>query len=206
MAVNSDIIRTLREKTGAGVMDCKKALDASSGDIDKAVEYLRMKGLSQAARKAGRATAEGLIEAYIHPGGKIGVLIEVNCETDFVARTDEFKTLVRDLSLQVAASNPLYLSKENVPKDIIDKELSIFRENAKREGKPDKVVEKIAQGRLEKFYAETCLLDQSFIKDPDVSISQHISSVIARVGENIQVRRFLRYQLGEGSKKDSAGA
>lgn len=203
MDVNAGMVKTLREKTGAGVMDCRKALQESGGDMEKAIEVLRMKGLAQAARKADRIATEGLVEAYIHPGGKIGVLIEVNCETDFVARTQEFKTLVRDLSMQVAAASPLYLTKEDVPEDVVNKEMEIYKAQAKGEGKPEKVLEKIAKGKLEKYYSEVCLMEQSFIKDPDISVSQLVTNIVARVGEHIRVRRFMRYQLGEGSKKDS---
>lgn len=206
MAIDAEMIKNLRERTGAGVMDCKKALEESAGNVDKAVEYLRLKGLAQAARKAGRIATEGLVEAYIHPGGKIGVLIEVNCETDFVARTDEFKTLVRDLSMQVAASSPLYISKDDVPPAVVEKETDIYRTQAQREGKPDKVIDKIARGKLEKFYSEVCLMDQSFIKNPDITVSQLIASLVARIGENIRIRRFTRYQLGEGMKKDSGSS
>jgi len=203
MDITAGMVKTLREKTGAGVMDCKKALEESGGDVEKAVEFLRRKGLAQAAQKAGRVAAEGLVEAYIHPGGKIGVLIEVNCETDFVARTQEFKTLVRDLSMQVAAAHPLYMTKDDVPADIVEKEIEIYKAQAKAEGKPEKILDKIARGKLEKFYSEFCLMEQSFIRDPDITVSQLISSVVARVGENIRIRRFTRYQLGEGIKKDS---
>ncbi len=203
MDITAGMVKTLREKTGAGVMDCKKALEESGGDVEKAVEFLRRKGLAQAAQKAGRVAAEGLVEAYIHPGGKIGVLIEVNCETDFVARTQEFKTLVRDLSMQVAAAHPLYMTKDDVPADIVEKEIEIYKAQAKAEGQPAKILDKIARGKRVKFYSEFCLMEQSFIRDPDITVSQLISSVVARVGENIRIRRFTRYQLGEGIKKDS---
>jgi len=204
MAIDVPSIKTLRERTAAGVMDCKKALEKNNGDIEKAVEYLRIKGLAQAARKAGRITSEGLVEAYIHPGGKIGVLIEVNCETDFVARTDDFKVLVRDLSMQVAASSPLYISKDDVPPSVIEKLIEEYKSQARQEGKQEKVLDRIAQGRMEKYYSEVCLLEQGFIRDPDIQVSQRIASTVSRLGENIRVKRFMRYQLGEEASKDPA--
>jgi len=204
MAIDVSSIKILRERTAAGVMDCKKALEKSSGDIEKAVEYLRIKGLAQAARKAGRVTSEGLVESYIHPGGKIGVLIEVNCETDFVARTDEFKVLVKDLSMQVAASSPLYISKEDVPPSIVERLTEEYKSQARQEGKQEKVLDKIAQGRMEKYYSEICLLEQGFIRDPDIQVSQRIASTVSRLGENIRVKRFMRYQLGEETSKSPA--
>jgi len=204
MAIDVPSIKTLRERTAAGVMDCKKALEKNNGDIEKAVEYLRIKGLAQAARKAGRITSEGLVEAYIHPGGKIGVLIEVNCETDFVARTDDFKVLVRDLSMQVAASSPLYISKDDVPPSVIEKLIEEYKSQARQEGKQEKVLDRIAQGRMEKYYSEVCLLEQGFIRDPDIQVSQRIASTVSRLGENIRVKRFMRYQLGEEASKGPA--
>jgi len=189
-------VKELREKTGAGIMECKKALQECKGDLEKAVEVLRKKGLAAAAKKAGRSTKEGLIDAYIHMGGKIGVLIEVNCETDFVARTPEFQALVHLLAMQVAASSPLYVKREDVPQEVIEKERKIYREQALEQGKPEKVVDKIVEGKLNKFYQEVCLLEQPFIKEPEKSVSQLIAEYIAKLGENIQVRRFVRFQLG----------
>ncbi len=195
--ITPQMVKELREKTGAGIMDCKKALAECGGDMEKAVEALRKKGLATAAKKAGRATKEGLIHAYIHMGGKIGVLIEVNCETDFVARTDEFKELVHNLAMQVAASAPLYVSKEDVPEEALEKERKLYREQALEQGKPEKVVDRIVEGKLKKFYQEVCLLEQPYIREPEKTISQLITEYIAKLGENIRVKRFTRYQLGE---------
>ncbi|HHV56181.1 MAG TPA: translation elongation factor Ts [Firmicutes bacterium] len=191
------MVKALREKTGAGMMDCKRALQETGGDMDKATEYLREKGLAAAAKRAGRTAAEGLVEAYIHLGGKLGVLVEVNCETDFVARTPEFREFVRDIAMQVAAANPQYLAKEDVPAAVLDKEREILRVQALNEGKPEKVVDRIVEGRLEKFYSENCLLEQPFIKDPDKKVHELLTEKIARIGENIVIRRFVRFQLGE---------
>lgn len=190
-------VKELRNRTGAGMMDCKKALEETGGDMEKAIEYLRMKGLAAAAKKAGRVTKEGLVEAYIHGGGRIGVLIEVNCETDFVARTEDFKALVHDLAMQVAAARPRYVKREDVPEEVIEKEKSILRAQALNEGKPEKVIEKIVAGRLEKFYQETCLLEQPFIKDMERTVKDLIAEKIAKLGENIEVRRFARFEVGE---------
>ncbi len=195
--VTPQMVKELREKTGAGIMDCKKALLECGGDLEKAIESLRKKGLATAAKKAGRATKEGLIHAYIHMGGKIGVLIEVNCETDFVARTDEFKELAHNLAMQVAASSPLYVSKEDVPEEILEKERQLYREQALEQGKPEKVVDRIVEGKLNKFYQEVCLLEQPFIREPEKTVSQLITEHIAKLGENIRVKRFARFQLGE---------
>ena len=195
MAVTLEIVRQLREKTSAGITDCKEALEESGGNIDKAIDVLRKKGVDTARKKAGRVTKEGCIESYIHPGSKIGVMIEVNCETDFVAKNEEFRKLVKDLLLQIAASNPLYIRKEDVPSDLIEKEKELL--SAQIKDKPANVVEKIVSGRLEKFYQDICLLEQPFVKDPKSTVSAYITSVIAKIGENIVVRRFVRYQLGE---------
>ena len=190
-------VRELRDKTGAGMMDCKRALAESSGDIDKAVVYLREKGLAAAAKRATRAASEGLVSSYIHAGGKIGVLIEVNCETDFVARTPEFQALVKDLAMQVAAANPRYVRREEVPAEAVAAERSIYQAQTSGSGKPAAVVEKIVDGKLEKFFADTCLLEQPFIKEPQRSVGQLVTDAVARIGENIVVRRFARFQLGE---------
>ena len=197
--VNASSVRDLRERTGAGMMDCKKALAEVNGDVEKAIVYLREKGLAAAAKRAGRTAADGLVEAYIHAGGKIGVLIEVNCETDFVARTDDFKGLVRDLAMQVAAANPRYVSREEVPADVIEQERAIYAAQAATSGKPAAVIEKMVTGKIEKFFADVCLLEQSFIKDPDKPVSRLVSDAVAKMGENIVVRRFSRFQLGEQS-------
>ncbi|MGB9662111.1 MAG: translation elongation factor Ts [Moorellaceae bacterium] len=190
-------VKELRNRTGAGMMDCKKALEETGGDMEKAIEYLRMKGLAAAAKKAGRVAKEGLVEAYIHGGGRIGVLIEVNCETDFVARTEDFRSLVHDLAMQVAAARPRYVRREDVPEEVVEKEKNILRAQALNEGKPEKVVDKIVAGRLEKFYQETCLLEQPFIKDMDRTVKDLIVEKIAKLGENIEVRRFVRFEVGE---------
>ena len=195
--ITPQMVKELREKTGAGIMDCKKALQECQGDLEKAVESLRKKGLATAAKKASRATNEGLIHSYIHMGGKIGVLIEVNCETDFVARTEEFKELVHNLAMQVAASSPLYVSKEDVPEDALEKERRLYREQALEQGKPEKVIDRIVEGKLNKFYQEVCLLEQPFIREPEKTVSQLITEHIAKLGENIRVKRFVRFQLGE---------
>ena len=194
--ITADIVKTLRERTGAAMMDCKKALVEVGGDMDKAVEWLRKKGISSAEKKVGRTTNEGLIEAYIHPGSRLGVLIEVNCETDFVAKTPEFRALVKDLAMQIAATNPRAITREEISTEQINKELEIYRTQAANEKKPEAVVERIAQGKLEKFYQEFVLLEQSFIKDQNRTVKQVITDVIAKLGENISVRRFIRFQLG----------
>jgi len=198
MAGDSGLVKELRQKTGAGIMDCKQALIETQDDIRKAIDWLRQKGLASAAKKAGRATDQGVIASYIHAGNKVGVLIEVNCETDFVARNDEFQALVKDLMLQVAANKEtLYVRREDVPQDVLDKELQIYRAQAKELGKPQAAWEKIATGKLERYYQDTCLMEQPFIKDPTLKIGDLLTEKIAKVGENIGVRRFTRYQLGE---------
>jgi elongation factor Ts len=196
MAVTAGLVKELRDKTGAGMMDCKNALSETGGDIEKAIDYLRQKGLSDAAKRMGRIASEGVIGSYIHPGGKIGVLVEVNCESDFVARTEEFQTLVKDLSMHVAASNPLYLRREDVPEDVLTREKNIYEAQAREEGKPERIIERIVAGKVEKFFQDICLLEQPFVKDPDLSVNQLVSGVVAKLGENIMVRRFQRYQLG----------
>lgn len=196
MSITVEMVKELREKTGAGMMDCKKALSETAGDIEKAIDYLRQKGLSEAAKRSGRSASEGLITSYIHPGGRIGVLLEVNCESDFVARTEDFQALVKDIAMHVAAANPLYLRREDVSEDVLEREKGIYEAQAKEGGKPERIVERIVQGKLEKFFQEVCLLEQPFVKDPDMNIGQLISSKVAKLGENIMVRRFERYQLG----------
>jgi len=197
MAGDSTLVKELRQKTGAGIMDCKQALVENGDDLAKAIDWLRQKGLAAAGKKAGRATNEGVIASYIHPGSKVGVLVEVNCETDFVARNDEFQSLVRDLTLQIAASKPVYVRREDVPQETLDKEMQIYRGQAKEMGKPQAAWEKIASGKLEKFYQDSCLLEQPFVKDPSVKIADLLNQKIAKIGENLSVRRFTRYQLGE---------
>lgn len=194
-------VKELRVITGAGFMDCKKALEDTNGNIEKAVEILREKGLAAAAKKAGRIAAEGIVESYIHMGGKIGVMVEVNCETDFVAKTPEFRTFVRDIAMHIAASNPLYLTKEEVPEETITKEREILRAQALNEGKPEKIVERMVEGRIEKYYKEVCLLEQPFVKDTDKSIKDIVSERVSLIGEKIDIRRFTRYEMGEGLQK-----
>ncbi|MBE3587078.1 MAG: translation elongation factor Ts [Thermoanaerobacteraceae bacterium] len=196
--VTAAMVKELRERTGAGMMDCKRALTETGGDMEKAVDFLREKGLAAAAKKAGRITTEGVVDAYIHGGGRIGVLVEVNCETDFVAKTDEFRLFVRDIAMQIAASRPEYVRREDVPEDIIAREREVLTAQARNEGKPEKIIQKMVEGRLEKFYKEVCLLEQPFIKDPDITVQQLLTEKIAKIGENISVRRFVRYELGEG--------
>ena len=201
MAVSASAVKELRERTGAGMLDCKKALDETNGDITKAIELLREKGLAAAANKAGRAATEGVVESYIHAGGRIGVLVEINCETDFVGKTDQFKEFARDIAMQIAAANPKYVSREEVPQEELEKEKEILKAQALNEGKPEKIVEKMVEGRIGKYYEEFCLLDQSFIKDPDKKISTLLNEKISTIGENISIRRFTRYELGEGLEK-----
>jgi elongation factor Ts len=198
MEVNASTVKELREKTGAGMMDCKKALAESDGDIEKAIDYLRRKGLAAAAKKMNRAAGEGLVGSYVHPGGKIGVLVELNCETDFVARTAEFQNLLKDIAMQIAAANPRYVKPEDVPEAELQREREIYRRQALDSGKPEKVVDKIVEGKLERYYSEICLLDQAFIKDPDRKVGDIVKDAVSRLQENIQVRRFARYHLGEG--------
>lgn len=201
MEVSANAVKELREKTGAGMMDCKKALAETAGDVQKAVDYLRQKGLAAAATKADRVAADGAVAAYIHPGGKLGALVEINCETDFVARTAEFQTLLKDMAMQVAAANPRYVRREEIPAAELDREKTIHRQQALESGKPEKIVDTIVEGKMERFYSEVCLLEQSFIKDQDKRVSDVVNDSIARLRENIQIRRFARYHLGEGVGK-----
>jgi elongation factor Ts len=193
------MVKELRDKTGAGIMDCKEALTASSGSIEEAVDYLRKQGLQAAAKRSARSTSEGMINSYIHGGGRLGVLVEVNCETDFVARTDEFQELVHDIAMHIAASNPLYVSREEIPEDVIAKEQAILTEQAKAAGRPEHVIAKIVDGRIQKYFEEVCLLDQPFVKDANLTISDLLKEHIAKVGENITISRFARFALGETS-------
>lgn len=197
MAGSSQLVKELREKTGAGILDCQKALTENGDDVEKAIDYLRQKGLAAAAKKAGRETNQGLIHSYIHMGGKIGVLIEVNCETDFVARNEEFKAFVNDLALQIAAANPSYVKRDDIPANLVEREKAIFEGQAKELGKPAAALPKIVEGKLEKFYQENCLLEQSFIKDPTVTVKDLVAQKISKIGENMNIRRFTRFQLGE---------
>jgi len=197
MEIKSTFVKDLRERTGAGMMDCKKALEESAGDVEKAIEFLRIRGLSKAAKKSGRETSEGLVVSYIHPGNRIGVLLEVNCETDFVARTDDFQNLVKNLAMHIAAAAPLGVTREDIPADLLAKEKEVFRAQALEEGKPAAVVDKIVQGRIDKFYAEAALLDQVYVKDNDKKVGDLVGEAIAKLGENIKVARFARFQLGQ---------
>lgn len=197
MQITSEEVKKLRDKTGVGMMDCKKALEACGGDFDKAVEYLRKKGIEVANKRSGRQASQGMVSSYIHLGGKVGVLVEVNCESDFVAKSEHFTTFVKDVSMHIAASSPDWVSREEVPQDVLDKEKEILKEQALKSGKPEKVVEKIIEGRIGKFYSEHCLLDQPFVKDTDKTIKQLLDELMAKTGEKCLVRRFTRYQLGE---------
>jgi elongation factor Ts len=199
MQITSGMVKELRDKTGAGIMDCKEALTASEGAMDDAVDFLRKKGLQSAAKRSARTTSEGIIESYIHTGNRLGVLLEVNCETDFVARTDAFQTFVRDLAMHIAASNPLYISKDEVPEEALEKERVILEEQAKQAGRPEQVIPKIVEGRLQKYYEEHCLLEQPFVKNPDITVDEMLKEQIAKVGENITVGRFTRFLLGDSS-------
>lgn len=201
--VTAEMVKDLRERTGAGMMDCKKALTETGGNMEKAVDFLREKGLAAAAKKASRIAAEGVVESYIHGGGRIGVLLEINCETDFVAKTDDFRALARDIAMQVAAANPSYVRREEVPAEAVEHEKEVLKAQAMNEGKPANIAEKMVTGRLEKFYKDACLMEQPFIKDPDKTVTQLINEKIAKIGENISIRRFVRYQLGEGLAKRS---
>ena len=197
MSSMGTLVKELRGKTGAGILDCQNALKETDSDIEKAIDLLRQRGLAAAQKKAGRETKEGVISSYIHAGSKIGVLVEVNCETDFVARNEEFQELVKDVALQIAAANPSYVKREQVPSEQVDREKAIYLAQAKELGKPEAAIDKIVQGKLEKFYQENCLLEQSFIKDPNVSITEILTQKIAKLGENISIARFTRYQLGQ---------
>ncbi len=198
MEISAQMVKDLREKTGAGMMDCKTALAESAGDMEKAIDVLRKKGLSRAAKRAGRAAKEGMVGSYIHMGGKIGVLVEVNCESDFVARTDDFVAFVKDIAMQVAASSPQYLTSEDIPETVLDREREIYRAQVQETKKPENVIDKIVEGKLKKFHTEVCLLDQPFVKDPNISVAEHLTNMIAKIGENMIIRRFVRFQLGEG--------
>jgi len=197
----TELVKQLRERTGAGMLDCKKALDANNGDVEKAIEELRKKGLAQAAKKAGRIAAEGLVESYIHGNGRIGVLVEVNIETDFAAQSDQFRAFVKDIAMQIAAAKPEYVRREEIPASVIEKEKEIIYAQSQKEGKPANVIEKMTAGRLEKFYKEVCLLEQPWIRDTDMTVLQLLNEQIAKIGENINIRRFVRFERGEGLAK-----
>ncbi|MDB5083486.1 MAG: tsf [Bacilli bacterium] len=201
MAVTANMVKELREKTGAGMMDCKRALEDANGDMEKASELLRERGLAAAAKKASRIASEGIVESYIHAGGKIGVLVEVNCETDFVAKTDEFRSFVRDVAMHIAAAAPRYIRREEVPADEVEREREILRNLTLNEGKPEKIVDKIVEGRIDKFFKDICLVEQDFVKNPDLTIESLLKERVSKIGENISIRRFARFVLGEGLEK-----
>jgi elongation factor Ts len=196
MNITSQMVKDLRDKTGAGMMDCKKALSEHAGDMEKAIDFLRQKGLAVAAKRAGRATSEGVVETYIHAGGKLGVMVELNCETDFVAKTDGFREFARDVAMHVAAANPISLSRDDVPADIVEREKQIFIQQALESGKPANIVDKMVTGKIDRFLAEVCLLEQQFVKNPDKSIQDMLTELIGKMGENVSIRRFVRFQVG----------
>ncbi len=196
MNITSQMVKDLRDKTGAGMMDCKKALSEHDGDMEKAIDFLRQKGLAVAAKRAGRATSEGVVETYIHAGGKLGVMVELNCETDFVAKTDGFREFARDVAMHVAAANPISLSRDDVPADIVERERQIFIQQALESGKPANIVDKMVTGKIDRFLAEVCLLEQQFVKNPDKSIQDMLTELIGKMGENVSIRRFVRFQVG----------
>lgn len=201
--ITASLVNELRQKTGAGMMDCKKALTETSGDMEKAVDYLRAKGLSAAAKKSGRIASEGMVQSYIHGGGRVGVLVEVNCETDFVAMNEDFKTFVSDVCLHIAANKPLYVTSEEIPADVLEREREVARAQAREAGKPEAMIEKIADGKIKKFCEENCLLTQGFVKNPDITIATLTTNLVAKLGENVKIRRFVRFELGEGLEKRS---
>ena len=203
MEITAKMVKELRDKTNAGMMDCKQALTACAGDMGKAIDFLRQKGLMTARKRAGRSTQEGLVHSYIHAGGRIGVLIEVNCETDFVAKTEQFEEFVHNLAMHVAAANPLCVDKESLPESVLEKERGIYRAQALEMGKPEKVVDKIIEGKIKKFYSEVCLLEQPYIKDTDVTVGDLLNETVGKIGENIQIRRFVRYQVGEEIEEEA---
>ena len=198
MEISIELVKDLRQRTGAGVVDCKTALQEAKGNVDGAIEYLRRKGLATAAKKAGRIAADGLVSSYVHAGGKMGVLVEINCETDFVAKTEDFQTFVKNMAMHIAAANPQYIRRQEVPEEVLEREKRIYRSQALDAGKPEKVIEKIIQGKMERFYSEVCLLEQTYVKDSDLTIKEVLDAMIGKVGENINIRRFARFQLGEG--------
>lgn len=197
MNITADTVKKLREKTGVGLMDCKEALKHTNGDMEKAVDYLREKGLAKMAKRMGRVASEGSIASYIHTGGKVGAMVEINCETDFVAKTDQFQNFVKDVAMQITAANPLYVKREDIPQEHVDREKAIYRNQALESGKPEKIIDKIAEGKLEKFYQEVCLTEQTFIKNPDVTVKDLLEELLVKTGEKIVINRFVRFQLGE---------
>ncbi len=200
MEISASVIKELREKTGVGIMDCKAALKETDGDIEKAVEYLRKKGIATAQKRGGRATSQGQVQSYIHAGGKIGVLVEVNCETDFTAKTEDFGNFAKDVAMQIAAASPISVSREEVPKDVLEKEREIYAGQARESGKPEKIIDKIVEGKISKFFSEACLLEQAFVKNPDITVQDVLNEMMAKTGENVVIRRFARYQLGDSGE------
>jgi elongation factor Ts len=197
MEISIELVKDLRQRTGAGVADCKAALMEAQGNMEAAIDYLRRKGLATAAKKAGRIATDGLVSSYIHAGGKMGVLVEVNCETDFVAKTEDFQTFVKNIAMHIAAANPQYIKREEIPEEVLDRERAIYRTQAQDAGKPQKIIDKIVEGKMERFYSEVCLLEQTYVRDPDLTIKEFLDAMIAKVGENVSIRRFARFQLGE---------
>ncbi len=197
MDISADAVKKLREKTGVGLMDCKEALKQSNGDIEKAMDYLREKGLAKLQKRMGKVASEGSIVSYIHTGGKIGAMVEVNCETDFVAKTQEFQEFAKDIAMQITASNPLYVKREDVPRDVAEKEKEIYKKQALESGKPEKILDKIADGKMEKFFQEICLVEQAYIKNPDITVKELLEKLVVKMGEKILINRFVRFQLGE---------
>lgn len=195
--ISAGMVKELREKTGAGIMDCKEALAECEGDLDKATDFLRKKGLATAAKRAGRAMSEGIVQSYIHMGGKLGVLVEVNCETDFVAKSDDFQEFAKNIAMHIAATNPVSLTQDDVPEEVVNAEMEIYRGQAREMGKPENIIDKIAEGKLSKFFKESCLMNQAYVRNPDISIADLLNELIAKIGENITIKRFVRFQIGE---------
>jgi len=203
MEISIELVKDLMQRTGAGVTDCKAALLEAKGNMEAAIDYLRRKGLATAAKKAGRIATDGLVSSYIHAGGKMGVLVEVNCETDFVAKTEDFQTFVKNIAMHIAAANPQYIKREEIPEEVLERERAIYRTQAQEAGKPQKIIDKIVEGKMERFYSEVCLLEQTYVRDSDLTIKELLDGMIAKVGENITIRRFARFQLGEGLSSQS---
>ncbi len=204
MEISIELVKDLRQRTGAGVIDCKAALQEAQGNMEAAIDYLRRKGLATAAKKAGRIATDGLVSSYIHAGGKMGVLVEINCETDFVAKTEDFQTFVKNIAMHIAAANPQYIRREEIPEEALERERAIYRTQAQDSGKPQKVIDKIVEGKMERFYSEVCLLEQTYVRDSDLTIKELLDAMIAKIGENITIRRFARFQLGEGLSSQSS--
>jgi elongation factor Ts len=206
MEISVELVKGLRQRTGAGVIDCRTALQEAKGNMEAAIDYLRRKGLATAAKKAGRIATDGLVSSYIHAGGKMGVLVEINCETDFVAKTEDFQTFVKNIAMHIAATNPQYIRREEIPEEILERERTIYRTQAQEADKPQKVIDKIVEGKMERYYSEVCLLEQTYVRDSDLTIKELLDGMIAKVGENISIRRFARFQLGEGLSSQSSPA